>query len=36
MRGGAIYGTSVDKLMALNGIDNARHLRVGMNLKIPE
>ncbi|BCX47083.1 peptidoglycan-binding protein lysM [Haloferula helveola] len=30
------YGTSVDKLMATNNIDNARHLRVGMDLVIPE
>lgn len=28
-------GTSVEKLMTLNGIDNARHLRVGMDLKLP-
>ncbi len=30
------HGTSVDKLMSLNGIDNPRHLRVGMDLKLPE
>ena len=30
------HGTSVDKLMASNNIDNARHLRVGMDLVIPE
>ena len=30
------HGTSVEKLMKINGIDNARHLRIGANLVIPE
>jgi len=30
------HGTTVDKLMKLNGIDNARHLRVDSTLVIPE
>jgi LysM repeat protein len=29
------YNTSVDKLMALNGIDDPKKLRVGMNLDLP-
>ncbi|MCH7226170.1 LysM peptidoglycan-binding domain-containing protein [Haloferula sp. A504] len=29
------HGTSVDKLMALNGIDDPKRLRVGMDLKLP-
>ncbi len=29
------FGTDVDTLMALNGIDDARYLRVGMELVIP-
>jgi LysM repeat protein len=30
------HGTTVEKLMTINGIDNARHLRVGADLVIPE
>lgn len=30
------HNTSVDALMSLNGIDNPRHLRIGMDLKLPE
>lgn len=30
------HGTSVEKLMKINGIDNARHLRIGADLVIPE
>ena len=30
------HGTTVEKLMSLNGIDNARHLRIGAKLVIPE
>lgn len=30
------HGTTPDKLMKLNGIDNARHLKIGATLVIPE